>query len=90
MAIWVPLMSYYLCLLLFSSLPLALGGCTCTCCPPRWVVQWTDNSQGQFRSLVLRMVLVYPCNYSGAGECKSVGLTGLALAWYTAEPLCCA
>ena len=50
----------------------------------------TDRYQGQFRSLVLCMALVYPCSHFGAGECKAAGLTGLALVWYTAEPLCCA
>ena len=49
-----------------------------------------DIYQGQFRSLVLHMALVYPCSYSGAGECKAAGLMGLALAWYAAESLCCA
>ena len=48
-------------------------------------MQWTDNTQGQFRSLVLHMALVYPCSHSGVGEYKATGLTGLALAWYTAE-----
>ena len=48
-----------------------------------------DIYQGQFRSLVLCMALVYPYSHSGAGECKAAGLTGLALAWYAAEPLCC-
>ena len=49
-----------------------------------------DIYQGQFRSLVLHMALVYPCSHPGVGEYKARGLTGLALAWYTAVRLCCA
>ena len=49
-----------------------------------------DKYQGQFHSLVLGMALVSPCSHSSAGECKVVCLTGLALAWYAAESLCCA
>ena len=49
-----------------------------------------DIYQGQFRSLVLHMALVYPCSHSGVGEYKAAGLMGLALAWYAADPLFCA
>ena len=48
-----------------------------------------DIYLGQFRSLVLRMALLYPCSYFGVGEGKAAGLKGLALAWYAAEPLYC-
>ena len=27
--------------------------------------------------------------HTGVGECNAVFLSGLALAWYSAEPLCC-
>ena len=77
-------------LLLFSSLPWHLVVCAAVVAPQWWVVQQTDTIQWQFRSLVLHMALVYPCSHSGAGECKAACLIGLALAWYAAEPLCCA
>ena len=81
-------MCFFLCLLLFSGLL-----CYLVVVPavlPPMVGCTADIYQGHFRSFVLRMALVYPCSYSSAGECKAAGLIGLALAWYTAEPLCCA
>ena len=83
-ATWVTLM-YFCCLAVYLGtwwlclqlLPPAVG---CA----------MDRYQGQFRSLVLHSALVYPCSYSGAGEYKATCLTGLVLAWYAAEPLCCA
>ena len=76
-----------MCLLLFSGLlwhlavvPAVVARCGGLC---------SRLYQGQFRSLILCMALVYPCSYSGAGDYKATGLTGLALSWHAAEPLCC-
>ena len=81
-------MSFFPCLLLFSGLLWHLVVVPAVL--PPMVGCAVDIYQGQFRSFVLRMALVYPRSHSGARECKAAGLMGLALVWCAAEPLCCA
>ena len=88
MATWGTLMSFFLCLLLFSGLLWDLVVVPAVL--PPMVGCAVDIYHVQFTSLVLHMALVYPCSHSGSGECKSAGFTGLTLAWYAAEPLYCA